>query len=628
MDKRDRFNCGHIIERLRLSMNYSVGDLCAGVCSRQLLEKIESGLVDTDIRFIKLLLSRLGKSPNKFDYLLSQDQLRILEMQLKFDESIDKKDGTSAKSILRIMKENIDRNDKRNRKEHIDIFYYSRNLVNYLFLIQNDHEKALEVVSKSLEKTQAGWSKAELSERLISTMELENMLVFIYLSLLNSEPGEAEARRREFLPLLDRIKEYIEKRIGDDEEKAMILPKVNWLQATFLVDAGQLDKAVLVAEEGLELLRRQTLLPFVLPLLEIIVKYGDGKTKKDSIVEYKEYYDVFIKLIAEYKIEHARDINFFSRCDRAGHYPDWEIIKAQRKMQNLKREDLIDGIYKNVETLSRVESGKQSPNRTTFPRIMKKLGLESGRTNAQLISTDYEAFELYRLVLKQLRIHKITEAENNLSKLEEMTSQTNERNSRAIRYLRCIIDNIKQVGTSTEEFQIIQNNIDYYTGILEESFPITKKELFRMPLIVEEELIAIISSGYEKIKKTENGASLLLKVLKTYENSAVDTRLNRRWYGFFLNNFSKMKKDIIKMKEAVTFQLVCNSTDGLEVLCSSLAVHQHKQDAEPDEEILALEESLILARFLKATPNIRNISNYISRVKRKTGNDIPSDKNF
>lgn len=55
-----------------------------------------------------------------------------------------------------------------------------------------------------------------------------------------------------------------------------------------------------------------------------------------------------------------------------------QVIKMTRENLGITQEELSDGIC-SVETLSRIENGKQTPNRANFKALMERLGRNGER---------------------------------------------------------------------------------------------------------------------------------------------------------------------------------------------------------------------------------------------------------
>ena len=67
--------------------------LVRGLCTRGTFRKIVDGSVPVDLNLIRILIQRLGKSPDKLEVIVSKEMLDAEMQQLYFDESIDLDDG-------------------------------------------------------------------------------------------------------------------------------------------------------------------------------------------------------------------------------------------------------------------------------------------------------------------------------------------------------------------------------------------------------------------------------------------------------------------------------------------------------------------------------------------------------
>lgn len=65
---------GAIISTLRYEKKCSRRKLCQGLCSTQMLMKIENDAADVDKFMLDMLLQRLGKSSDKLEVILSQEE--------------------------------------------------------------------------------------------------------------------------------------------------------------------------------------------------------------------------------------------------------------------------------------------------------------------------------------------------------------------------------------------------------------------------------------------------------------------------------------------------------------------------------------------------------------------------
>lgn len=78
-----------------------------------------------------------------------------------------------------------------------------------------------------------------------------------------------------------------------------------------------------------------------------------------------------------------------------------EIIREKRLEQGLSLEELSEGIC-DVSTLSRLETGKQSPTRHKLNRLLQKLGISDDRFELIIPSVSHKTLILYSLARELL----------------------------------------------------------------------------------------------------------------------------------------------------------------------------------------------------------------------------------
>lgn len=69
---------GSLIEDLRKKQNISRKSLCEGLCESSILSKLELGESVPNILLVDRFLQRLGKSPDMFEVLLSDDEYKAM----------------------------------------------------------------------------------------------------------------------------------------------------------------------------------------------------------------------------------------------------------------------------------------------------------------------------------------------------------------------------------------------------------------------------------------------------------------------------------------------------------------------------------------------------------------------
>ena len=148
--------------------------LTRGLITREMLHKLEDGSIPADIRLVRVLLQRLGKSPNKLEFILSQDDLKIKSEQLAFDDSINRHDSKTAIKTLNLLESNapIPGNEK------IAEMYALWNRACYEMYFEKDYDAALEHIDAALEVTLPKWKEKGLSYFAVSSIETDNLLAY------------------------------------------------------------------------------------------------------------------------------------------------------------------------------------------------------------------------------------------------------------------------------------------------------------------------------------------------------------------------------------------------------------------------------------------------------------------
>ena len=166
---------GKIIEKLRIEKNYSRRQLCQGLCSAQMLIKIETDQSDVDKFLADILLQRLGKSSDKLEIILSDEEYSKIYARDEIEELIWKKDRDKAEAILHEY-EALYAKDSNVHK-----MFVLRTRAYMSQLLDEDWNQAERYIRQAIEMTLPGVTTENINEYLLSTVELENILELGYL---------------------------------------------------------------------------------------------------------------------------------------------------------------------------------------------------------------------------------------------------------------------------------------------------------------------------------------------------------------------------------------------------------------------------------------------------------------
>jgi transcriptional regulator with XRE-family HTH domain len=92
---------GSTIKYFREMDGISQGQLCRGLCSVATLSRVEAGDREIDSYLLITLLERLGKSPNQFEMILTEQDYMLYNYRDKIKKCLDDKNWSEANQLLR-----------------------------------------------------------------------------------------------------------------------------------------------------------------------------------------------------------------------------------------------------------------------------------------------------------------------------------------------------------------------------------------------------------------------------------------------------------------------------------------------------------------------------------------------
>lgn len=412
-----------IIKKLRKDQKISQKVLCYGLCSIQTLSNIENDLCEIDTLLLDILLQRLGKSPDKLELILSQSEYYKIRIRDLIETLIRKKKKSKAEYLLNYYEQTF------SESNNIQKMYCLRTRANIAYFLDYNLVLAKELILKALDLTMFGWKIEDLSNYKISTIEMENLLMFLRITL---EQGDIIKADSIFNACIFYIRKYF-----TDDEYSKIFSKVAWLGARILLLEKHELQSLVLCEEAIENLRRKGISYFMLPLLKFMSSYYE----KQGIIkqEWSEWYDCLKEINIEFGDNCCYDDDLFHNCYQREYHLDYEIIRGERLAKGYTQAELIDNIYQSPETLSRIETGKVSPTKSNFEQFMIKLGLNRKRYDGIISADSFEILELQTELDNQIRNKKYKDAEEMLNKLKENLDLSLIQNNQVIKYEEALI---------------------------------------------------------------------------------------------------------------------------------------------------------------------------------------------
>lgn len=589
------YQIGTILENERCKRDISRSRFAEGVCTPQMLLKIESNECETDLLLLKILFQRLGKSPDKLELIMSKEEYDKVRARDMIEELILK--GKSAKAQYLLDKYFSFFDDK----VHTHKMYYYRTRAYLLVRTGGSISEAKEYIIKALDITLPGWQEKPLSKFLISTYEMENLLAygkFIYME------GDVEHAREHF----EKCFKYIDERFDDREECAKIYGKCVWLLGK--VYDGEEDDARIadLCEKALKLLREASMSYFMVPVMETITERYARLGYKEAYNEWKIFLDMLKELYDEFAPDMCLDSLFFNpyQCE---YHLDYEVIRGQRLSLGQSQEELIEGVFKSPETLSRIENRKSSPNKKNFEALMGKLNIDRSRYSTFVATDDFDVLEIYGELNEKLGKQEISRAKELLDTLKDKIDTDSVWNRRYIANIENIIarkqGNIKKEEALKRAWNLLTETYNPYM------------EISRPPFRNEAILIAQVVICLNLLEKKGDAVELLKRMLDIYRNSSVDKKYRYRSYSVIELNYVQRVSEIKEYEEGLHLSEEMIKTEllygkGARLGQGVLAISRDMQGITQTEYLRSLRKSYYFEELFLSKSTAEYLSKYYS----------------
>ena len=529
---------GAQINELREQQGISLETLALGICADESLRNIERGKEAVNKLFMEILFQRLGKSTDKLELILSEEVYAEELLLERFEELLECGDGEQADCVLKQFAAQMPKDST------VHQMFYCRSRAYAELRVNKNPEAAREWMQKALDLTMPGWQEKRLEEYWISTIELENLLA--YAKAL-SAIGTAQALETAESLLLA-CKRFIDGRITDKEEHAKIFAKCACLLSELYFVQGKRSLAKPLAERGLNGLREYGISYFMEPLLDILTKCTPEENKEAP--PYQNYLAAIrhIKKFAGMQ-SHFTD-SIFKNCSQQTYYLDYELFREERIVQGYSQEQMIEGVYKNPESLSRAERGKVAMRDSKLIRLFHRLGIDKNRYNGFIVTDDYAVLELKQKLDILFSRSCYQEAEEILQELKLCLDASVTENKRWIHGYEITLDTVKK-NISGEEL------LEEATSLLQETYRLKANGVYRSPMDREVDLINQIGILLRQIDRKDEAVELFRKVTEVMKHSKIRLKKRYRSYCLLRTNLAKWKQSTELAKENILFELSC-----------------------------------------------------------------------
>ncbi len=453
---------GSLINEIRTAKKVTRKTLSYGICSEHVLQELESDRYAADVLMLDILLQRLGQSPDKFEMVLGSKLFNMIRLRDLIEEAVYR----GKRKLAELLLQNYP------SRTHVDAMYHHRMEAFLIYHMDGNCALAADYLHKAISRTLPEYSYEyfydQMEHYLISTAELENLLALERM-YLEGYPGDSTIRSIS-KQHLERCMDYIENHFSDDEECAKLVGKCAWLTAGICYLEKDYVQTIVFCKKGIEKLRKNTILYFVLPLLELMVQSEAALGIAPERSKWVQYYDILTFLWKGYAPKWYPTDALFHNCCQRDYHLDHELIRSERESQHMTQAQLAADIYQNTESLSRVEIGMVSPNKKTFEKIMDKLGLEKRRYNGCVITKSFEVMELKHSIDGFLMRRDCQQAKEATERLKKALNMKIPENHMVVSLYEILIQKHLGEMTSEEAFEQLKQLSEKFMNFEEKTF--------------------------------------------------------------------------------------------------------------------------------------------------------------
>lgn len=482
-----------LVYDLRNERGVSQKTLIRGLISLPDFSRFENGEKDLSYPMVEALVQRLGKSCDKFELRLNQEEYEALFMRHLIMHSLLDTDRFER------LCEAFEEIDTAEQVLHEQYLVMMNGCAAYLQ--KHDAEKAYHILSKALQRTFPTWQEENWKKYLLCAQELQILLLMCYCAIETKDTAGA-------LWILEHVRQKITQDMTDEEEYARIWPQWCYLRATAAVLTNNTDEVRRYSAAGRACLIQNGLLTLMNEFLELEIQFGSDP---ETAVRQRDALHYAYEISGQSQKEHV----FYQMVKRNQHRAlilVHELIRDTRQHLGIRQEELSWGICA-TETLSRIESGKRKAQRRNRERLYERLKLDT--VPYQVMETDdFHLLEWHRDLSRLLFKGELPEAENLFYGIYERLNMSLPENEQYI------------VQTKTQ-LDVEEGRISCADAIpvLEAALRLTCRDydgyIYRTPTRNEFYLLVQMAVYYNRMKETDRSVEILTDVLRQYEDSAV-----------------------------------------------------------------------------------------------------------
>ena len=498
----DEVYFGWLLKYERERRSLSVNDICEGICSKGIYNKLENGGTSGSTHLIRALFQRVGINADRCGIYLKLDEFRELSDRLNILEGLHSGDVCAAKKLLEIYEVQYNSN------------CFSAQFCTYmrarLAQLEGDDESAILLYNRALKATMPDYDNIK-TVKCISVYEAFMMLNIAGLEYKRGHIAKAEEI---YVILLD----YCHSSNAESWNMACIYPKAVCGMLDIIASGrayrDEYSRMYQHALAALSVLKETSRLHYIRPLLRymLVLAQDNDKCRLEEYEELLEGCERFFKMQG-HDYELFEWYPYYIDC---GFCLVNDLINERRIMHGMTIEELA-GTDCSARNLQRIIMKQVSPSFRTSRMLLDKLGLKGALRSDVIVADNIRAYKLWD-ELVECEIKKDYERKkivsDNLCKILNKSMQLN-----------CMVIGFEKILAEAAEGGLTYEEI---AKRCEELLPFKMSDAtkYKILLPIERMIIKKYISCMDRLKRYDN-----LDVLDTLLSNCADNDLDRKRYA-------------------------------------------------------------------------------------------------
>lgn len=388
-------------------------NIAEGIISIPELCRVERGEMEIDYFTLQALFERLGKAIDKLELAVSSNEYDAIACHIEFEHSIESWDGARLWELLH--RYSVYNDKKRPLHRQYLMMMYAM----WWYVNGQDYASCLHWMEQALACTlRVDWRQMVRSGQCFCNQEIKIILAIAYCQWkLGSTDGLTGA--------LEQLCRYILSRYTDAEEQVKVYPHCVCLLGQLYLEQDRVEEAYALCTKGRKSLSENGSLSPFWEILELEEHCLKRLGKEAELMQCRKYQGAiaFLYRAAGRRLESNMMAAFMKSSFQGELVITNELVRDLREAKQLSQEALCEGICAQ-ETLSKIETGRRSPNKKNLYRLLKKMGMERENYYGFVESANYALYEKVRIYNRSYSKGKIELSRKLLHEIENELDMT------------------------------------------------------------------------------------------------------------------------------------------------------------------------------------------------------------